>query len=348
MAVVTENDIKTAVKNNNYSRAYYFYGKDTVAVEKYTKALSARLVSKDDETYNLHHFDGKNLDIELLSDSCEALPMFAEYVCCVVSDLNAETLNADQLNAVIDIVKNLPDTTVLIFYYTSVDVTDGKKYPTTKNKKLMDAAGKNGSVCNFALKTSDTLSKEIMAAVSKAGCGISRDAARFLAEQCSCNTMIISNEVAKLTAYAQGNEITMDIIRQLSPRQIETTTFDLAKAIMRMDRKTAMRLFNDLIEEKIEPIVILYTITGNLLDMYRYGCNIANGFHIPDFTEKFFFGIYMIWIFCKEGEKIKFLRGELFFFSVNPYTSCSFVNLNATDFNYIIFHCIASNQAFVT
>lgn len=269
MAVVNENDIKTAVKNNNYSRAYYFYGKDTVAVEKYTKALSARLVSKDDATYNLHQFDGKNLDIELLSDSCEALPMFAEYVCCVVSDLNAETLNADQLNTVIEIVKNLPDTTVLIFYYTSVDVTDGKKNPTPKNKKLLDAVSKNGSVCNFALKTSDTLAKEIMAAVSKAGCGISRDAARFLAEQCSCNTMIISNEIAKLTAYAQGNEITMDIIRQLSPRQIETTTFDLAKAIMRMDRKTAMRLFNDLVEEKIEPIKIIYAVSGNLLDMYR-------------------------------------------------------------------------------
>lgn len=269
MAVVTENDIKTAVKNNNYSRAYYFYGKDTVAVEKYTKALSARLVSKDDETYNLHNFDGKNPDIELLSDSCEALPMFAEYVCCVVSDLNAETLTADQLNTLVDIVANLPESTVLIFSYTSVDVTDGKKYHTTKNKKLMDAVSKNGSVCNFALKTPDILAKEIMAAVSKAGCGISRDAARFLAEQCSCNTMLISNEIDKLTAYAHGNEITMDIIRQLSPRQIETTTFDLAKAIMRMDRKTAMRLFNDLVEEKIEPIVILYTITGNMLDMYR-------------------------------------------------------------------------------
>lgn len=269
MAVVTENDIKTAVKNNNYSRAYYFYGKDAVAVEKYTKALSARLVSKDSETYNLHSFDGKNLDFEMLSDSCEALPVFADYVCCTVSDLNAETLTADQLNSVTDIIANLPESTVLIFYYTSVDVTDGKKYPTAKNKKLMDAVSKNGSVCNFALKTPDVLTKEIMAAVSKAGCGISRDAARFLAEQCSCNTMLIFNEIAKLTAYAQGNEITMDIIRQLSPRQIETTTFDLAKAIMRMDRKTAMRLFNDLVEEKIEPIVILYTITGNLLDMYR-------------------------------------------------------------------------------
>ena len=152
MAVVTENDIKTAVKNNNYSRAYYFYGKDAVAVEKYTKALSARLVSKDDETYNLHSFDGKNLDIELLADSCEALPMFSDYVCCVVSDLNAETLTADQLNSIIDVVKNLPESTVLIFYYTSVDVTDGKKYPTTKNKKLMEEKNIEKTLCRRKLQ----------------------------------------------------------------------------------------------------------------------------------------------------------------------------------------------------
>ncbi len=269
MPVVNENDIKTAVKNNNYSRVYYFYGKDTVAVEKYTKALSARLVKKDDETYNLHSFDGKNLDIDLFSDACEALPMFADYVCCLVNDLNAESLPAEQLNRIIEVVSNLPESTVVVFFYTSVDVTDGKKFPTTKNKKLMDSVSKHGSVCNFALKTPDVLAKEIMASVSKKGCGISRDAAYFLAEQCSCNTMIIANEVDKLTSFAYGNEITTDIIRQLSPRQIETTSFDLARAITRMDRKTAMRLFNDLVEEKIEPISILYAVMGNMNDMYR-------------------------------------------------------------------------------
>lgn len=269
MAVVTENDLKIAVKNRQYKNVYYFYGKDIAAVESYTKALSSRIVSKDSETYNLHSFDGKTIDIDIFSNACDALPVFAEYVCCTVCDLNAETLSADVLNRIIEIVTNLPETTILIFYYTSVDVTDGKKFPTAKNKKLMDAVGKVGGVCNFALKTPDVLAKEIMAKVSKAGCGISRDAAKFLAEQCSCNTLIIENEIDKLTAYASGNEITMETVRVLSPRQIETTAFDLARAITRMDTVTAMRLFNDLTEEKIEPIVILYSITGNMLDLYR-------------------------------------------------------------------------------
>lgn len=269
MSVISENDLKSTVKNRQFSRAYYFYGKDILAVENYTKAFISKLVDKEGETYNLHSFDGKNIDIDTFSNACEALPVFAEYVCCTVCDLNAEALSADNLNRFIEIITNLPESTVLIFYYTSVDVTDGKKYPTAKNKKLMDAVGKVGGICNFALKTPEILAKEIMLKVSKKGCGISRDAAYFLAQQCSCNMMLITNEIDKLTSFAQGNEITIETVKLLSPRQIETTSFDLARAITRMDKKTAMRLFNDLVEEKTEPIVILYAITGNMLDLYR-------------------------------------------------------------------------------
>lgn len=277
MAVVTENDLKTAVKNRQFKNAYYFYGRDIASVEAYTKGLVSKIVDKDNADYNLHSFDGKTFDLDIFSDACDGLPVFADHVCCTVCDLNAEQLNADTLNSIVSIVGNLPETTVLIFYYTSVDVTDGKKYPTTKNKKLMDAVNKVGGVCNFALKTPSALSKEIMAKVSKAGCGISREAAVFLAEQCLCNTLMIENEIDKLTAYARGNEITVDTVRALSPRHIETTSFDLARAITRMDAVTAMRLLNDLTEEKTEPISILYAVTGNMLDLYRARTAISCG-----------------------------------------------------------------------
>lgn len=277
MAVLTENDLKTAVKKRQFKNAYYFYGRDIAAVEAYTKGLVSKIVDKDNANYNLHSFDGKTFDLDIFSDACDGLPVFAEYVCCTVCDLNAEQLNADMLNSIVSIVGNLPDTTVLIFYYTSVDVTDGKKYPTAKNKKLMDAVNKAGGVCNFALKTPSVLAKEIMAKVSKAGCGISREAAVFLAEQCLCNTLMIENEIDKLTAYARGNEITVDTVRALSQRQIETTSFDLARAITRMNAATAMRLLNDLTEEKTEPISILYAVTGNMLDLYRARTAISCG-----------------------------------------------------------------------
>ncbi|MCH5192810.1 MAG: DNA polymerase III subunit delta [Oscillospiraceae bacterium] len=277
MAELTESALKTALKSGQFERVYYFYGKDIAAVESYTKKFISKLVKKGDEACNLHAFDGKNFSIDAFADACEFLPVFADYVCCTVSDLNAESLNADTLKQLTEIVSDLPETTVLIFYYTSVDVTDGKKYPTAKNKKLMDAVSKAGGVCNFGLKTPYALGKEIMARVSKEGCGISKQAAEFLAVQCSCNTMLIENEIQKLTSYAQGNEITIDIIKELSPRQIETTSFDLAKALCRMDKKTAMSLLNDLAAEHIEPIAILYAVTGNMVDLYRARAALAGG-----------------------------------------------------------------------
>ncbi len=269
VAAASENDLKLALKNRQFSRAYYFYGKDTAAVENYKDHFVSRIVGKENEDYNFHSFDGKNFDLDAFSDACEALPFFADRVCCTVCDLNADSLGADVLTRLLEITEDLPESTTVIFYYMSVDVTDGRKYPTAKNKKLMDSVGKIGKVCNFALKTPVALSKEIMARASAAGCGISKDAAVFLAEQCLCDMMIIGNELDKLTAYAGGNEITIDMIRELSPRQIDTTAFDLARAIARMNVKDSMRLFNDLTAEKAEPIPILYAISGNMLDLYR-------------------------------------------------------------------------------
>ena len=134
VAVVTENDLKLAIKNRQYMRAYYFYGKDIAAVESCTNGLISRIVDKENSAYNFHAFDGKNLDFDAFSDACEALPFFADFVCCTVCDLNAESLNADSLKRLTEIVGDLPESTVLIFYYTSVDVSDGKKVPTAKNK----------------------------------------------------------------------------------------------------------------------------------------------------------------------------------------------------------------------
>ena len=269
MAAVTDRELSAAVKSGKLENVYYLYGKDISAVETYCKAIISKAVHKDEQTYNLHTFEGKSLNIDEFTDACEALPMFAEHVCCTVCDLNAESLNADTLNWLIKFISDLPETTVLIFYCTSIDIFDGKKYPTPKNKKLVDAAAKCGSVCCFQYKKPESLAKDIAAKISKSGGVIRNDAAVYLAELCGCNTMMIENEIAKLTAYAGSTEITKSDVEKICPRLIETTSFDLAKAIARRDRTASMRLLHDLCLEKTEALSIMYAISGNMLDLYR-------------------------------------------------------------------------------
>ncbi|MGN0587226.1 MAG: DNA polymerase III subunit delta [Oscillospiraceae bacterium] len=279
MAVVSDSDLKASVKCGKIDKVYYLYGKDTAAVEAYKNMIISKVVRKGDEVYNLHVFDGTELDFNELTEACEALPMFAEYVCCVVSDLNAETLSPDQISMLVKMVADLPDTTVLIFYYAAFDIDEAKKNAknksSSKNKKLQDAVTKHGTVCEFKFKTADMLAKDIMAKAAKCGGAISRDAAFDLAELCACNTMMVGNELDKLLSYAEGNEITRQMVAMLCPRQIETTSFDLAKAIARRDRASSLRLLNDLNLEKTEPMAVLYAVTGNMLDLYR--AKVASG-----------------------------------------------------------------------
>lgn len=67
------------------------------------------------------------------------------------------------------------------------------------------------------------------------------------------------------------------------------------------------------------------------------GCNITDGFHIPDFGKQFIFGKYMVRILCQKCQQIKLFRSKLFFFFVDPYTTGCFINTDATDLNDIIF-----------
>ena len=268
-AIVNDSEIKSLLKIRPLSRVYYFYGKDIANAETAAKETAGAAVKKGGETYNYHAFDGKSFSLEELVSACEALPMGSEYVCCTVCDLNAETLGADTLKELVNYISDLPETTVLVFYNTSVDVTDGKKYPTAKNKKLIDAATKYGTVCCFSFKTPAVLAREICAKAAAHGSSISRDNAALVAELCGCSTILIDNEIAKLSSYAQNNEITAEDIRLLCPRQIDATSFDLAKAIARHDKINAFRLLADLAEEKTEPIAILYAVSGNMVDLYR-------------------------------------------------------------------------------
>lgn len=287
MGLVSETELKNSIKNNSFSPVYYFYGKNITAVEQTVKLLVSKLVAKGNEAYNLHSYEGKNISLNQLSDSCEALPVFAEYVCCTVCDLNAESLNADELKLLTALISDISPTTVLIFYNTSIDITDGKKYPTPKNKKITDAVTKYGTVCCFANKTPSELAKDIAARLSKSSCTITKQNAVYLAELCLCNTMILKNELDKLSAFATGQEITLDIINLVCPRQIEAAAFNIAKAITRLDRKLTMNLLKDLIDIHTEPISILYAVTSNMLDLYRARTAINSGKTVQDVKDDF-------------------------------------------------------------
>ena len=167
--------------------------------------------------------------------------MFSEYNCIQVHDCNADSLREEQLKQLLELLKTVGGATVLIFDVTGFDVKNGKRNPTGRNKKLIDCIAKYGVVCEAVQRTPAVLAKELSAMAEKLGCTFPQKSAEELVRLCMGNTLILQGELEKLCAYADGGTITTDMVREMTSPQLETTTFNLARAVVARSRRRQWR-----------------------------------------------------------------------------------------------------------
>lgn len=275
------------LKNGEIASLYYFYGHDVAALESYTRMLTARLCPSEAQFMNLHKLDGKKLEVSELADACEALPMFAERVVITINDLNIDSLAKDDTEDIKKLLSNLSDTTTVIIYATGVDLYKNKRNLTDKNKRFADFCSKHGEVCDFAFKKAGDLAKSISAALQKEGCTISRQDAEYLAEMCLCSSAYIKQEIDKLSAYAQGREITRNDIDALCIRHIESDGYALAINILRGNARMVFERLQELSAQNYEAFEILSIIGFSLSDIYRAKLARSEGISYQDAARDF-------------------------------------------------------------
>jgi DNA polymerase-3 subunit delta len=265
---MTKKDLERTIKARDAGGVYFIYGTDAYTVGELAHALRDSVVSPDERTFNLHEYQAKEMDIDEVIGSCEALPMFAERVCVTVCDLDLETLRiSDKLKPLYKEIEELPDTTVLIFYTDAADLCAGKKKPTDKNKRMLDKIAKSGNVIVCDKMTPGEAAREIEARVRENGGSITRSAASLIYTRCVSDLRTAMNEADKLCAYTDS--ITEADVAALTPEQDDTKVYALTDAIAAGDRERAVSCFGKLMESRTDPIYLLYIITGSINDIYR-------------------------------------------------------------------------------
>lgn len=287
MALVNSADLAKRIRNEDYDNLYYFYGHDVGALEAYVQKLINKLVPQSDRIMNLHKFDGKKLDVADFANACEALPMFAQRVCVVINDLNIDSIPKSDSDDIRKTLSDLPETTVVVIYATGTDLYKNKRALTDKNKRFADFCAKHGSVCEFAYKKATELSKSIMTSVSRAGCTISKYDAEYLANLCLCDSAFISQELQKLTSYANGRAITREDIDALCVRRVESDGYTLAVNILKGNAGMVFTRLSELADQNYEPFEILGIISFSMSDLYRAKLARASGKMVADVAADF-------------------------------------------------------------
>lgn len=281
MAITFEEGLKKHIKPDALLPVYILYGNDGYLKKLYCEKIS-KLVADSNDIFNYAKFQS-DCDLQEVFDFTLQLPMMADKKVSILCDFDFESANKTDFEKLCDLIKEVPDSCVLILWFDSLEF-DSKK--SARFKKLVTLAEGIGGIaaCLDHRKISE-LSSMLQEGAKKRKCTLDRNTAYYIIETVGDDINLLKNELLKLCNYANANPITKQMVDAVCIKTIEASIYDLSKFILSCDTTKALSLLDELFFERVEPIAILYTISSTFTDIFRVFSALDNGENIPTVKE---------------------------------------------------------------
>lgn len=269
MPAIFEDELRRDITSGRFAPVYLIYGDDSYLKNHYKDTI-AKKAADGDPFFNLQKFEG-DCDLQEVFDAVNQFPMMAERKSVVLSDFDFSKGDFDRF---LELISNANDTCVLILCFDSIEF-DTKK--GTKEKKIVSAVEKVGGKCaEINHRTISALVKMLSDGAKKRGCSFGEIAARHLIEIAGMDLSTLKNELDKLCAFVGSEDITKDIVNQISVKSVDASVYDYVKQIFAGDISTALKMLDDMFFMRIDPIVILSVTASSYVDIYRaYTANLS-------------------------------------------------------------------------
>lgn len=252
-------DLKTGELEN----IYIFHGEEVYLREHYVEQIRQLLIPAGFEEFNYHRLQGKNLTMQELAETVEAMPMMAQHTLITVTDLDIFKLDEGQRTALSEILSDFPDYCVLIFIYDTLTYKrDGKM------KKLTAVLDKYVQEVEFSEQERSALVKWVKRRFAAADREIDTAAIDHLLFTCGTLMTDLVPEIAKIAAYAKGRTVTIADINAVADPVLDARVFDMTNCISKKRYDEAAVILGDLLRMQTEPILILGAIGKELRRIY--------------------------------------------------------------------------------
>lgn len=265
--IANETELKKQLNSGTYKRIYFLYGEEKALVKKYSAMAVEKIMGKEPPEFNMHVFDGEASPDDIYA-ALGMVPFLSDVNMVVVKNMDFDSLKADNLSKMMQILKAVPDTSVLLFEMSSIDINLKK---SQKFKKAYDFISKSsdGVVTEFDYRSPVVLSKQLAARAGKLGCSLSVALAGKIVDLCGTDLNRLNNEISKLTAYADGKEITTEMVELLVAPSVEANIYNLADSIVQRNGDKAIKLLEGLFYQRVEPNAVVSNLATAYTDFYR-------------------------------------------------------------------------------
>jgi len=241
-------ELNQHLKEGKFARAYLLYGDEVFLLSHFRKRLEDAVMQDNDPTFNLDILPSRTSAADIIS-SCETLPFMGEHRLVILKNSGLfETGRKDDSEALAKYIEDIPDTAVLVFVESSIDKR-GKLFKRVKDMGMIFEAQrpKEGELVEWAMK---------MAAHNKKA--FPRAVAFHLVRNVGEDMQLLHVEISKLLTYVgDALEITTQHVDAICTKSLNVKIFDLMRAITKKDKKTAVKLYGDLMTLKESPFMVL-------------------------------------------------------------------------------------------
>ena len=237
---------------------YIFHGPDDFTRNQKLAELKEAMGASDMADLNTAVLDGRDVTLNQIRQQADTMPFLAARRLVIVhAYLSVIRNRAEDIQALIDYVKQLAPTTDLVFVEAE---SLEKQHPLLKV-----AAAIGGKVSNFAEPEQRDLVPWIVKRAKEAGALIEPGAAEMLARLVGPNLRLLHNEIEKLALYVNGQRpVRAADVELLVPYREEAEKFGLSNAIgQRNARQAYDQLWKEL-DEGQHPMAILGSIAAQI------------------------------------------------------------------------------------
>ena len=243
-------NILADIKANSYKPVYLLYGTEDYLKKQFRDNLKKAIVG-DGDSMNYSYFEGKAPDSKAVSEIASTMPFFADRRLVVIE--NSQLFKtADDM--IIDMVKELPDTTVVVFVENEVD----------KRSRLYKAVKDKGYICELNEQSDNDIMRWVVSLLKKEGRTMDNATLQLFLTKTGSSMENISRELEKLICYTMGRTaITSEDVEEVCTTQTTNRIFDMITAISQKNQDRALALYYDLLTLKEPPMRIMYLIARN-------------------------------------------------------------------------------------
>lgn len=283
MAILYEEALKKALKTGD-KNVFILLGEDGYLKKLYVDKIS-KPVALADDIFNYQRFEADS-SLQEVYDAVQQFPMMNDKKVVILRDFDFSACASDDFNKLTTLICDVPETTVFILWFDALEFELKKNLKLDKIIKACDTA--KGIAVNLSHRKGPELEKMLVDGALKRGCKMENSAAKFLIENSGDDINTLHNELEKLCAYVAGGVITKEIVSLVSARTVESDIYALADKILKCELQSAFAILDDLFFMRVEPIIILSTISSVYVDMHRLlaarGKNLPNEKIVEDFA----------------------------------------------------------------